>query len=164
MQKKETKTNKCILVNIDEINISTTEKPIIGTTALATCVGVLLYSEKHKRAIVAHVADQLENIIIKSIKLIGKNKLDDDIIKYIIIPGYYYNHYEIKNKLEKFYSSIPTFVAFDEKEIPEDGIRTSKHLPMRDFAFDSSIGKFVTDKIFLEEDYLEEFNNHKKSR
>jgi hypothetical protein len=41
-------------VSMNEIKVSTLEQPIIGTSALTTCVGFLAYSQKLKKALVVH--------------------------------------------------------------------------------------------------------------
>ena len=62
MDEKENLTKKFILVKMRDMQISTDEKPIIGTQSLATCVGVLIYSEESKKAIVAHIANERDGI------------------------------------------------------------------------------------------------------
>lgn len=74
---------------MDDTKISTKEKPIIGTQALATCIGVLLYDEENKVAIVAHISSEPIPIIDKIFNLIMKNKLYNNKLKYKIIAGYY---------------------------------------------------------------------------
>ena len=68
MDHNEEKINLSKLLNIVGMNsadISTFEKPIIGTQALATCFGVLLYDENQKIGIVAHFTHDIEATIIK---------------------------------------------------------------------------------------------------
>lgn len=155
MLEKENNTKKFINVDMDEVQISTDEKPIIGTEALATCVGVLLYSEKHKKAIVAHASSDIDYILSSSINLIDESGIGDSEIKYKVISGYYYNHYAIKTKLENFYKAYPEiFIPFDENKIPNNSIETLEELNSRRFAFDSSTGMFVTDKVLFGEEYL----------
>ena len=74
MTEKELLTKKFILVDMDDAQISTEDRPIIGTQALATCIGVLLYSEEKKLAIVAHVSSEPIQTIDKIFKLITKYK------------------------------------------------------------------------------------------
>ena len=57
--------NDYINVGMNEIKITDNENTVIGTNALATCVGVILYSEKHKRAIVGHIANEPELNFLK---------------------------------------------------------------------------------------------------
>lgn len=161
MNECELLTKKFIMVGMDEVAISTLEKPIIGTQALATCVAVLLYSEKNKRAIVAHVSNDLDNIFYQTLMLIDKNGLDNDVLKYKIIPGYYHNHYDIKSKLENMYATFSTmFVPFSEDEIPDNAIQNNINdgSSSCEFAFDSSTGKFVTDRVLFGADYFKTIN------
>ena len=46
MNELEQNTKKFILVGMNDAKISTNDRPIIGTDALATCIGLLLYSEE----------------------------------------------------------------------------------------------------------------------
>ena len=157
MTEKEKLTKKLKLVTMNEVDISTEENPIIGTQALSTCVGMLLYSEVKKKAIVAHFSVEWESLVVPMLELIFDNGLNDDDlkIKYYIIPGYYEEHYKVKNSLEKVCRSLhPTFIPFDEKEIPSNAVEKDGDLPAYRFAFDASAGKFITDKVLYGLDYL----------
>lgn len=155
VNQKEEMTKKLILVGIEDAEISTEERPIIGTEALATCVGILLYSVADKKAIVGHCSFDVEDVLTKTIDLISQNNIGNGLIKYKIIPGYYYNHYEVRKKLEKFYASYPeVFIPFDEDEISDNAIESVDDIPSHRFAFDASSGKFVTDKVLFGIDYL----------
>lgn len=55
MNEKEMLTEKFNIVASGYIDVSTSEKPIIGVEGLATCIGLLLYNKEHKKAIVAHI-------------------------------------------------------------------------------------------------------------
>ena len=158
MNEKQLLDKKCILVDMNTAEISTKEKPIIGTWALATCIGVLLYSEEKRVAIVAHVAPDSMQAINKIFEIIIKNKLLKTSFKYKIVPGYYVEHYNTKELIEKH---LTHFVPFNDDEIPDHGIQTNEQLTSRQFAFDSSTGKFVTDKIFNTENFIDESSNVK---
>jgi len=152
---KELLTKKFIMVDINRVEISTIDKPIIGTEALATCVGILIYSEKHKKAIVGHVASNIGDIIDDTIIFICENNLDDAPLKYKVIPGYYYNKYGILEELENYYSSKPQFfVPFQDDEISNNDIRMDEVTKSYEFAFDSLTGKFVTEQVLFGEDYI----------
>jgi len=150
MNEKELMTKKFILVNMNDAAISTEERPIIGTHALATCIGVLLYSEEKKIAIVAHVPSDPMVAIDRIFEIIIKNKLVSTVFKYKIIPGYYEEHYNTKMLLEKYFSH---FIPFSDSEIPEDAVHIDEGTTSKEFAFDASTGKFVTDKVFFGLDY-----------
>lgn len=150
MKEKELLTKKFILVGMNEVKASTKEKTIIGTQALATCIGVLLYSEAKKKAIVAHVSSECDAAIEKIIALLIKNDMLRTPLKYKIIPGYYEEHYNTKQKLEEFFRPLPQFT---DEEISENAITTDEEYTSREFAFDASTGKFVTDKVLFGVDY-----------
>lgn len=151
MSEKEIFTKKFTLVEMEDAKISTEEKPIIGTHALATCMGVLLYSEEKKVAIVAHVSCEPMKTIDKIFRLMIENKLLNTTIKYRIIPGYYKeDHYNVKGILEKHFVD---FMPFNEEEIPSLAIQTDEETTSCQFAFDASTGEFVTDKVFFGVEY-----------
>lgn len=150
MTEKELLTKKFILVDMDDAQISTEDRPIIGTHALATCIGVLLYNEEKKLAIVAHVSSEPMQTIDKIFNLIIKYKLYNAKLKYLIIPGYYEEHYHVKELLEEHFKD---FTQFDENEISCSDIKTIEEETSRQFAFDASTGKFVTDKVLYGVDY-----------
>ena len=87
---KEELLQKLTLVAMDHADITTLDKPIIGTHSLAPCLGILLYDEEKKMALVAHARsgnpipalDELFTIIYK-------NRLSSTKFKYKIFDGYY---------------------------------------------------------------------------
>ena len=145
---------KLRLVKMNEANISDSEKTIIGTRALATCVGILLYNEKHKVAIVAHSSSEWENIIIQIEDLIKNNNLDSSTIKYKIISGSYYNHYNIFSILENYFKNkYPLFVPYEN--IPNNAIIYEKEFDSNMFIFDADKGEFLTKNYFVINDNLD---------
>ena len=139
---------KVKLVGMNNVDISTLEKPIIGTNGLATCVGVLLYNEDKKVAIVAHLSSEWKETLEEMFKLISKYKLDSSAIKYTVISGYYPNHYNIKEKVEDAFESVyPIFIPFDKNEIGNKAIEVVEEISEKRFVFDSISGKFVTELI-----------------
>lgn len=143
--------DKLKIVGIDKSEISTLENPIIGTVGLATCVGVLLYSEEHKKAIVSHVSMDCIGVVEQTLELIDKYKLASSPLKYVIIPGYYENGYHIEKVLESMYSSCPGyFKPYRDNLKNIVGVNLQSH----QFAFDASKGIFVTDKVFTNNEKL----------
>lgn len=136
--------NDYINVGMNEIKITDNENTVIGTNALATCVGVILYSKKHKRAIVAHIANEPELNFIKMIYMLEMNGLIDSKINYAVIGGYYYNHYELCSKLYNLFNKYKeTFIPL---EYNNDDILKDEGLPSVGFIFDASTGKFINSK------------------
>ena len=155
MNEKENLTKKFKLVDMKEVDISTLEKPIIGTEALASCVGILLYNIEQKRAIVAHSTSDWEPIKYRILELMVQNNFGNSMVKYKVIRGFYPDNDMVAEKFEKIFNSLkPMFVPFNEEEIPEDGIRKNNILGSFEFAFDTSSGKFVTDKVLFGEEYF----------
>lgn len=136
--------NDYINVGMNEIKITDNENTVIGTNALATCVGVILYSEKHKRAIVGHIANEPELNFIKMIYMLEMNGFTDSKINYAVIGGYYYNHYELCSKLYNLFNKYKeTFIPL---EYNNDDILKDEGLPSVGFIFDASTGKFINSK------------------
>ena len=109
MDEKELLTRKMILVGINDAMITTEEKYIIGTEALATCIGILLYNEDKKIAIVAHVVPDKIDAVDKIYNIILKYKLLKTKFKYLIIPGYYQEHYNTKELIVKHLTNMTPF-------------------------------------------------------
>lgn len=160
MDEKEKNTKEFNLVHMGDVDISTEKKPIIGTDGLATCIGVLLYNEQKKQAIVAHIQPEHFDTIHKTINLLDENQWHLDTIKYQIIPGYYKEHYNTKETLEEIFS---VFTPFDTLEISENAIQTDEEVGCRFFAFDTRTGKFITEKVFFCENY-NKINGTKKTK
>lgn len=152
-------SKKMIMVRMDDANTTTSEKPIIGTQALATCFGILVIDKKAKKAIIAHVSSTWQPAIIKLLKLLDFHH--SHIYNYKIFPGYYSeqeDHYHVEQDLEKFFMSIGStdiqFVPFLNKDIPSNAIILDEATLSYEFAYDASICKFVTDRVLFGNDYL----------
>lgn len=146
------------LVNMNDADISTPDKPIIGTQSLATCFGVLLYDEDQKIGIVAHFTHNIEDTIIKILKLLDFDQ--EYKFKYIIFPGYYskdQDPYNTQPRLEHFFQDFKMdnlqFIPFDKKDLSDQAI--SEGYLSYQFAFDTRTGQFVTDKVLFGQDYIE---------
>lgn len=136
-----------MIVEMNEVGISSEEYPIIGTHALATCFGILLYEKTKKIAIVGHCTSDWIPIILKMLNLIDND--DKYCFKYLVIPGFYSEQkdiYKTKLKIETFFNIFKTdkvtFQPFTEKYIITFDEKTSSY----EFLFDSRIGKFVSEK------------------
>lgn len=136
---------KNVLMNTADI--SSNESPIIGTTSLATCLGILLYEENQKVAIVGHCTSNWIPIVLKMLDLIDDSK--PCIFKYLIIPGYYHDKYNTKNKIVKFFSNFSNEkIKFVPYEINyEENIIFDSKTKSYEFWFDANNGVFVTKKI-----------------
>lgn len=134
-------------VDMNEVDISSEEYPIIGTSALATCFGILLYDKVRKIAIVGHSTSDWIPVILKIL-----NFVDDSYyctLSYLIIPGYDSKKedvYKTKIKIEKFFKLFKTdkikFEPFDDEVFIIFDEETCSY----EFRFDSRIGKFLSEK------------------
>ncbi len=154
MEDKVELTGKTLLASIDEVVVSSDEEPIVGTCALATCVGILVYSEKYHTAIAAHVSTEIVQVVNKIIQIINDRNLASEPLRYQLIPGFYYNHYRLYETLEDIFKDMGDFMKlFDWTEkLPYE---KDAELPAYQFAFDSRIGEFVSDKVLYGKEYLD---------
>lgn len=185
MNEKKELTKKMYLVNMNKFEISTKERPIIGTEGLASCIGMLFYSEKEKKAVVAHYPSNIDDtlelefipksdndvtysnllkiLFAQTIEFLVENNLDESSLKYKIIMPYYCEEKQIKGKiyLENACKSLqPWLTPFGE--IPSNAIATVEELNANRFAFDAETGMFVTDKVLFGKDYININSKNKK--
>lgn len=66
---------KPILVNMNETNISTDEQPVIGTSSLGPCVGVLIHSKKYKKSIVFHASTEWKPLVLETLIILVENQI-----------------------------------------------------------------------------------------
>lgn len=167
MSEKEMLTKKFIMVDMGDAMISTDDKYIIGTQALATCTGILIYSESSKKAIVAHISSDYIKTLDKIFKLIIEYKLYGDKLKYAVIPGAdreAHDYYGVFDALNKH------FVDYDvmNEENVSNGVILDADTFSKQFAFDALNGIFVSDKVLFGTDYysinpdFNDINEYKK--
>lgn len=170
--------NNYINVGMNKCEITDNGNHIIGCNSLISCIGILLYSEKYKVAGVLHksIEGDADDDYIKKInsnlleeldaklkqEIIRKNgELSDEKIKYLLIPPAMYsdktrdhiNFYEYL--LEKKY------ISFSNEELNNVDIVTievGKNEFINCFAFDASVGTFVTKQIFKGEKIVASVN------
>lgn len=152
MDEKELLTKKFIMVDMNDAMISTDDKHIIGTEALSTCVGVLLYSENTKKAIVAHISSDYMNTIDKIFNLIIKNKLYGERLKYKIICGTYREAHDFYGITTALYEHFKDYIPFNDDDV-SSGVILNKDTFSNQFAFNAETGEFVSDKVLFGEDY-----------
>ena len=93
------------LVGKDIIAVSSKEKPIIGTYALATCMAIIITD--HETYALAHILNDYENLIYEMVNLFKKGSLS-----VMIIPGFY-KDYERITKLIAFLNNHQNFLYYD---------------------------------------------------
>lgn len=150
----------------DEICFTDDKNNIICTNALATCIGMLIYDEKNKKAALGHfysnkfgskVTEEANDIFASLIKSLDMNDMLNENLKYMIVPGghaYYYNIdkiYKVCDELFEKFEKIPNFKKFTKEEIKEDTIKENIETKSLELAFDALNGKFVTNELFKED-------------
>lgn len=150
------------IADMDQVVVSTPDKPIIGTMALDTCFGILFYDRKNKFGICGH-ADPYNTfgIIVEMLKQIPEST--EGIIEYTIVPGYramkqkkFEREDEIQDILRN-YMSINPKIHFTSLKTPLDPSMPNGLL-CYGFAFDTISGKDVTSIVF--KNYAEEQRRH----
>ena len=146
------------IAGMDQVVVSTSDKPIIGTQALDTCFGILLYDRKNKFGICGHADPKnIFNIVIEMLKQIPSTTEGD--IEYIIISGYRAIEQHNFKGIEEIQDILRNYVAINPK-INFTSLKTPLNPKMPngllcyDFAFDTESGKDVTSIIFI--NYTEE--------
>ena len=146
------------IAGMDQVVVSTSDKPIIGTQALDTCFGILLYDRKNKFGICGHADPKnIFNIVIEMLKQIPSTTEGD--IEYIIISGYRAIEQHNFKGIEEIQDILRNYVAINPK-IKFTSLKTPLNPKMPngllcyEFAFDTESGKDVTSIVFI--NYTEE--------
>ena len=150
------------IADMDQVVVSTPDKPIIGTMALDTCFGILFYDRKNKFGICGH-ADPYNTfgIIVEMLKQIPEST--EGIIEYTIVPGYRamkQKNFEREDEIQDIlrnYMSINPKIHFTSLKTPLNPSMPNGLL-CYDFAFDTISGRDVTSIVF--KDYAEEQRRH----
>ena len=150
------------IADMDQVVVSTPDKPIIGTMALDTCFGILFYDRKNKFGICGH-ADPYNTfgIIVEMLKQIPEST--EGIIEYTIVPGYRamkQKNFEREDEMQdilRSYMSINPRIHFTSLKTPLNPSMPNGLL-CYDFAFDTISGKDVTSIVF--KNYVEEQRRH----
>ena len=75
------------IADMDQVVVSTSDKPIIGTQALDTCFGILFYDRKNKFGICGHADPKsIFGIVVEMLKQIPSTT--EGNVEYTIVPGY----------------------------------------------------------------------------
>lgn len=150
------------IADMDQVVVSTVDKPIIGTQALDTCFGILFYDRKNKFGICGH-ADPYNTfgIIVEMLKQIPEST--EGIIEYTIVPGYRamkQKNFEREDEIQDIlrnYMSINPKIHFTSLKTPLNPSMPNGLL-CYDFAFDTISGRDVTSIVF--KNYAEEQRRH----
>lgn len=140
------------IAHMGEIVVSSTEKPIIGTTALDTCFGIVFYDRKNKKGIVGHAYDSGKIAIMNDmIGLLEKN--DNQVIEYAIVSGYRNVERKDYRGVTELLNYLQTHCPKNVKLIPFDGlnIQVCSNVLAYEFAFEVNTGTNVGSYLFYDE-------------
>lgn len=139
------------IAHMGGIVVSSKDRPIIGTTALDTCFGIILYDRKNKKGIVGHADNSGKIAILNSmIKLLEKN--EKQVIEYGIVSGY-------RTQERKDYSGVTELLTYLETHCPPNielvpfqnlGVQECSNMLAYEFAFDVNTGQDVASYLFYD--------------
>ncbi len=151
--KKNAMLDKTIEAHMCHFVKSTNEKPIVATSALDTCYGILFYDRERKEAFCGHAAPgQLVSLLSEMLEVLGN---ENRVIEYMFLPGFrnvdrkdYRGIEELRNYL---YSNKPSNVKITPLKVKGiDGINLDDRTLSYEFAFDAVSGEFVTSTLFFD--------------
>lgn len=145
---------------MDQVVVSSVQKPIIGTMALDSCFGILLYDRKNKLGICGHASpNNIFGIVVEMLKQIPTNM--ESTFEFTIVPGYRVTEQKSFKAFNEIKEILNHYMSINPK-ISFTSLKTtlSLHMPTGllcyNFAFDTSSGKDVTDILFR--NFIEEQN------
>ena len=136
---------------IEEALIVLASNELISVDSFSKAVEIL---HLHKRYDLYNYDNEFKQKIIDSQGL-TLTKIDpSDKLEATIIPGYYQDNYNVAINIAKYFVSLEPLFKFRTSILPKKAIRTCmlEDLGSHEFFFDSSTGRFVTDKI---KDYID---------
>ena len=147
-----------LIASMNQIVVSSIDKPIIGTTALDTCYGIVFYDRKNKKGAVGHAPPSNKiSILRQMIRIFDTNEVLE--IEYGIVPG-------IRNEERKDYSAEEELFSYLMNNKPKNisfipfksdlGVEICPNVYAYEFAFDVNSGKSVSDLLFYNTCSLEE--------
>lgn len=142
------------IAHMGQIVSSSDEKPIIGTTALDTCYGILFYDRANKWGLVGHAAPSSKIITLaEMITMLGKKPR---IIECAIVSGYRnVERRDTKGETELreyLQNNCPPNIIF----VPYQDFLNTKvcsNVYAYEFAFNVKTGKSVTYDLFGNEEF-----------
>lgn len=149
-----------INVHMNEVKCTIKYGEVIGTKAIASCIGVLLYDKENKKAIVGHFnsnmydGEEVEDAIRIYIELCN-SMLDNNFsenVSYLILPGVVGN----KDRINTVALELEKYLANYEKiSTDADDIRINEETESLEFVFDPINNTFLTEKYYPNDnDYI----------
>lgn len=136
------------IAHMSQIVVSTSEKSIIGTTALCTCYGIVFYDRNNKFGMVGHAAPSKKRETLKEmIKMLGD---EPRTIEYEIVVGYRNVECNDYTGVEELTHCLKVNCSKNIKLVPfqsDLGIQVCSNVDAYEFAFDvntaTPVGKYL---------------------
>ncbi len=146
------------------VDVSTKDRPIIGTTSLASCVGFVLYDRDNMKAIAGHCFPDIAydktsytNFYYSICEILLSNELLSHKFELILVEGAYTTD-RVMEAIYKLLTDLPIVITEikSDKTIKnascafsdtDDSMLPNDIAASRCFAFDSISGKFVTKQM-----------------
>lgn len=129
------------------------QNDLIGTQAIASCIGVILYDWFSKKAIVGHFNSNMYDGFEVEDAIRIYSKLHDEALKsnfsnnvsYLIIPGIVGN----KERIKKVSQELEGFLKdYKKMEIDNDFVKINEATESLEFVFDANSGTFKTSTFY----------------
>lgn len=181
MKNIEENTKGLKLAGLDEVIISDENKPIVGARALAANIGIILYSRKKAKAIVANLSCNValsksvyEKVRLDMYALLVENEMLDGSLYYKVIDGLYKSTQEVMDDYGNILSTMDVIdnmvkslcgkniVITDKENKPSQYVILDGKVAgstfgdeSKAFAFDTRNGSFVSNDV----DFKNIYNN-----
>lgn len=147
-------------VYMNEVKCTTRYGEVIGTKAIASCIGVLLYDKENKKAIVGHLNSNMYDgfevedairIYIELCNCMLDNNFSENV-SYLILPGIVGNKDRINTvalELEKYLAN------YEKMDVDSSAIKIHGETESLEFIFDPGHDIFLTGKYYPNDsDYI----------
>lgn len=150
---KENLNDLVLLAKMNGYVVSSDDKPIVGTNALATCIGLLMYNPFNKKASVGHFSPTDDHSkVLKMISDMYLSIFDEEgfKVKYYIVPGFYEEHYRTLDFIFDTLSRERNVFELMDVEMDDAVVTLGEEtgIPSIEFAFDTRNGTFVSKNVF----------------
>ena len=110
---------------------------------------VLTSLDLHRRFDLYNFDNKTKLAILKKKGLLIDKVAPEETLEVTIIPGYYKDNYDVALNLTKFFLSLSPLFVVKRNDLPKKAVRVRMFddLGSQEFFFDSSSGKFVTEKV-----------------
>jgi len=154
---------KSNLAHMNQIVVSSKDKPVIGTQALDTCIGLLFYNRKTKQGIVVHISPDFTAPVTNNVLsiLLQSSSVDAEEWEYIIVDGYRNMERKDTQRSNYIMEQIDIFklkhpnIKLSGLQIKNSDVKLHEETLSYEFAFETLTGQFVTKELFYDPlDYL----------